>query len=126
VAIGAAGRPDAPVVPVATSTSSASQAVPLSTPPGPRLLTNAAVVLERLAVVAGVWGQTERAARLFGAAIALREAIDAPLWPIERIDYDRHVAAARSSLGEEPFAAAWAEGRTMRLEDAIALALDEA
>jgi hypothetical protein len=34
------------------------------------------------------------------------------------------VAAARASLGEETFAAAWAEGRAMTLEQAAADALE--
>jgi len=33
--------------------------------------------------------------------------------------------AARAALGEEAFAAAWAEGRAMTLEQAIAYALEE-
>jgi hypothetical protein len=43
--------------------------------------------------------------------------------PIEQANYD--LAAVRTALGEEAFAAAWAAGRAMSLEDAIALALDE-
>ena len=37
----------------------------------------------------------------------------------------RTVAAARTELGEEAFAAAWAEGRAMSMQQAIAYALDE-
>jgi predicted ATPase/class 3 adenylate cyclase len=81
--------------------------------------------LEGLAGVAADDDQAERAARLFGAADALREAIGAPLAPGERADYDRHLAAARAALGEGAFAAAWAEGRALPMEQAIALALDE-
>ncbi|MFQ5796796.1 MAG: BTAD domain-containing putative transcriptional regulator, partial [Candidatus Bipolaricaulia bacterium] len=80
--------------------------------------------LEGLAGVAGANGQPERAARLFGAAEALREAIGFPLPPSYRADYyDRNVAAVRTKLGEEAFAMAWAEGRAMTLEQAIAYAL---
>jgi hypothetical protein len=35
----------------------------------------------------------------------------------------RNLAAVRAALGEEAFAAAWAEGRAMSLEQAITLAL---
>jgi hypothetical protein len=35
------------------------------------------------------------------------------------------VAAAQAGLGDEAFAAAWAEGRAMILEQAVAYALDE-
>jgi hypothetical protein len=76
--------------------------------------------LEGFAHVAGAEGDAERAARLFGAAEALREALGAPLPPVERAHYDRSVAATRAALGEEAFAAAWAEGRALSLEQAIA------
>jgi hypothetical protein len=35
------------------------------------------------------------------------------------------VAATRASLVEAAFAAAWAEGRSLSLEEAVAFALDE-
>jgi hypothetical protein len=35
------------------------------------------------------------------------------------------VSAAHQALGEEAFAAAWAEGRAMSLEQAVAYALEE-
>jgi tetratricopeptide (TPR) repeat protein len=79
--------------------------------------------LEGLAIVAEAQGQAERAAGLFGAAEALREAISAPLPPVERADYERSVIEARAHVGEAAFAAAWTEGRTMTLEQAIAYAL---
>jgi hypothetical protein len=34
------------------------------------------------------------------------------------------MAAARAALGEEAFAAAWAEGQAMTLEEAVAYALE--
>ena len=60
-----------------------------------------------------------RALRLWGAADALREAMGTLIPPVYRADYDRSVAAARTQLGEQAFAAAWAEGRTMPLEQVI-------
>jgi hypothetical protein len=47
-----------------------------------------------------------------------------PLAPAARSDQDQAVQALRATLGEEAFAAAWAEGRAMPLEEAVALALD--
>jgi tetratricopeptide (TPR) repeat protein len=83
-----------------------------------------ALCLARLAGVAVGQGQLERAARLLGATEALLEACSARMDdPLERIDYDRNVAAARAKLGAEAFAAAWAAGRAMSLEQAIAYAL---
>jgi Tetratricopeptide repeat len=81
--------------------------------------------LEGLAAVAVAQGESERAARLFGAAEGLREAIGTPRPPAERAEHDRSVAAARAALGEEALAAAWAGGRDLSLEQAVALALQE-
>jgi predicted ATPase/uncharacterized protein HemY len=63
------------------------------------------------------------AARLFGAATALREAVGTPVPPSEQEAYRRAVCRARERLGEEAFAAAWAEGRALPLDQAIADAL---
>jgi predicted ATPase len=79
--------------------------------------------LEGVAAVAGAQGQPERAARLFGAAEALREVLAAPLPPNERADYDRSVAGVRAALDEAMFAAGWAAGRALTLEQAIVLGL---
>src|SRR5205807_9482260 len=75
--------------------------------------------VEGLAAVAVAQAQCERAARLFGAAEGLREAMGAPLPPADRAEHDRSVAAVRAALVEEAFAAAWAAGRAMPLEEAI-------
>jgi DNA-binding NarL/FixJ family response regulator len=56
------------------------------------------------------------AARLCGMAEALRETMEAPLPPVELPAYERTVATARAQLGEEAFARARAEGRSMSLE----------
>jgi hypothetical protein len=75
--------------------------------------------------VALACGRPERAARLFGTAAPVREAITAPLAPAERVIIDADLEAAYARLGEGAFASAWAEGRTMTLEQAIACALSE-
>jgi predicted ATPase/class 3 adenylate cyclase len=46
-----------------------------------------------------------------------------PIHPVYRTGYEQAVAAARSQVGEEALAAAWAEGRTMPLEQTINIAL---
>jgi hypothetical protein len=43
--------------------------------------------------------------------------------PAEGAEFDRDVAAARGQLDEQVFAAAWAEGRALPLEQAIDYAL---
>jgi predicted ATPase/DNA-binding CsgD family transcriptional regulator len=66
----------------------------------------------------------ERAARLLGAAQALRKRINAPLSASERADHDRTVEMVRGALGEKAFAAEWARGQAVTLEEALALALE--
>jgi tetratricopeptide (TPR) repeat protein len=76
--------------------------------------------LARLATVAVALGQPARAARLAGAADALAEALGVGGTTPTRVDYEPAVAAARSVLGEEVFAAAVAAGRVLPLAEAIA------
>jgi hypothetical protein len=83
-----------------------------------------AVGLGDLAAVVVALGQPLRGARLGGVAEALREALGVPLAPAARSNQDQAVQAMRAALGEEAFAAAWAEGRAMPLEEAVALALE--
>jgi predicted ATPase/DNA-binding XRE family transcriptional regulator len=102
-----------------------------------RLLAESLVVLQELGhkdiawslaglaeAVAGL-GQPARAARLFGAAEALREASGAAIFPVDRANYDGAVAVARAQLDDATFDAAWATGWAMTLEQAIAEALRE-
>src|SRR5262249_54302749 len=81
--------------------------------------------LERLAAVSVAEAYPERAARLFGAAEGLRAAMGALLPPADRAEHDRSVATARTALGEEAFAAAWAEGRALTLEAVIRVAFED-
>ena len=75
--------------------------------------------LEGLARVAVAQERMERAARLCGAAAALREDRGWPLPPAKRAEHDRTVTAARAVLGEDAFTAAWAKGHALPLEEAI-------
>jgi predicted ATPase/class 3 adenylate cyclase len=84
-----------------------------------------AEVLEHLASTAGVARQGERAARLLGAATALREALGIPQPANERADVERLVAAARAAAGEAAWAAAWAAGHALALEEVVAEELGE-
>jgi len=76
--------------------------------------------LHRFALLAASGERPERAVRLFGAAEALRTETSASLTPPQRTEYERAMAGAREALGEAGFAAAWAAGVTMRLEEAVA------
>jgi tetratricopeptide (TPR) repeat protein len=81
--------------------------------------------LDSFAVIAGAKGQGERAARLWGAAEALRKTIGATLHGTDRPDYDRSVTAVRSELDEAEWEAAFAQGRAMSAEEAAEYALGE-
>jgi hypothetical protein len=64
---------------------------------------------------------------LLSAAETLLDSIGLSLaaWPEVRTDYERYLAAVRAQLDEATFAAAWAGGCTLTLEQAIAYALSE-
>jgi len=79
--------------------------------------------LAGLGSVAALDEEPERAARLWGAAERLRQALGCRPAPAARATYERALATCRAQLGEEAFAAAWAEGQAMTLEQAIAEAL---
>jgi tetratricopeptide (TPR) repeat protein len=64
-------------------------------------------------------GQPEQAARLFGATATVRERLGTRLPPVFRAIHDPAVAAARDTLGEQSFAAAWAEGQALSVDEAI-------
>jgi predicted ATPase/class 3 adenylate cyclase len=79
-----------------------------------------------LAGAAVLAGNYERAARLFGTTAAMRDVSGTGEAARSfRVVYERDEAEARAALGEEAFAAAWATGRAMSLEQAIAFALGE-
>jgi predicted ATPase/DNA-binding CsgD family transcriptional regulator len=75
--------------------------------------------LQGLAAAVTTQSEPTWAARLWGAAEALREAIGTLIPPVYRTVYEQAVAAARTQLGERAFAAAWAEGRSMTLEQVL-------
>ncbi|HZE48305.1 MAG TPA: tetratricopeptide repeat protein [Jatrophihabitantaceae bacterium] len=85
---------------------------------------NVALALLGLAGVAAVRDAPERAARLFGAADTVIDALGAKLWPADRLDYEHHLSIAQQQLGDAEFEAARREGRALRLNQAVAYALD--
>ena len=82
--------------------------------------------LEGLAAVAAAEQQPGRAGRLWGAAAAVRHAIDDPLQSTDAVIYERWLAPARAHVGDGSWQAAVAEGRAMSLEQAVLYALEEA
>jgi predicted ATPase/DNA-binding CsgD family transcriptional regulator len=81
--------------------------------------------LAAMAGPVGAKGQPERAARLLGASEALLEAMGVDFQPADRFAVDRYRVAVRRQLDDATFEAAWAEGRAMSLEQAVAYALGE-
>jgi predicted ATPase/DNA-binding SARP family transcriptional activator len=84
-----------------------------------------ALCLEGLAGTAVRAGRPEVAARLFGAAEELRQALGGvPMWPAHRVDYERNLASLRAALPAATLAAAWAAGRALPTDTALALAIE--
>jgi non-specific serine/threonine protein kinase len=81
------------------------------------------MVFSTMAAVLVEHGQFERAARLFGAEHALRNTIGYVVGDRWRPVHERDLASARAALGDEAFAAAWAEGEAMTREQAVAYVL---
>jgi DNA-binding CsgD family transcriptional regulator len=83
--------------------------------------------LEGLACYAASGEEVQRAARLFGVAQALREALGYQQSPKERSLREPYLAVARSRLGEAAWDTAFAEGQAMSFEEAVeyALSVDE-
>jgi predicted ATPase/transcriptional regulator with XRE-family HTH domain len=79
--------------------------------------------LDWLGAVEAAQGEPVRAARLFGAAEAQWQAIGAIRYTPDLQAYERDVASVRTQLDEPAFAAAWAEGRALTLDQALAHAL---
>ena len=63
------------------------------------------------------------AARLLGKSDELREETGEPRPPVD-VSYEQAAAAAVDALGQERFDAAYAAGRALSLDDAVALALE--
>lgn len=88
------------------------------------LLTIITMGLEGLAIIAAMKQQPGRAARLGGAAEALREATDERRWVAFQSAYDDALAAARMQVPDADWTIAWAVGRAMTASEALAEALE--
>jgi non-specific serine/threonine protein kinase len=81
--------------------------------------------LEKLACVAVARGTPERSARLGGTASAIRDAIGAPVLPVDQADVESMVRASRAALGNAAFSAGWDAGRSLSAEEVIQEVLAE-
>jgi len=79
--------------------------------------------LENVAFLDVERGLVDRAARLLGAAEAIRETARAPMSWEEEPEYRRYVGAVRSRLQAPAFEHAWAAGRALSQSAAVAEAL---
>jgi hypothetical protein len=79
--------------------------------------------LDGLACISAAEGASERAARLFGAAEVLGEALGSEHMPEEDALRAPYLAMASSQLDEISWEEAWAEGRAMSMDQAIEYAL---
>ncbi|MCA1645524.1 MAG: tetratricopeptide repeat protein [Chloroflexi bacterium] len=79
--------------------------------------------LAGFAHIAALQGEPRRAVRLGGAAATQTESSSTPLIPLFEALLAEGLEMARRALGEEAYAAAWAEGRLLSVEDAVAEAL---
>jgi predicted ATPase/DNA-binding SARP family transcriptional activator/Tfp pilus assembly protein PilF len=81
--------------------------------------------LEGLAALAATPNSARQAGRLLGAATRLREEIGAPIPDVDRPGHQRSLAIVREVLGGADSAGAFAAGRAIPLDMAIAQALDD-
>jgi non-specific serine/threonine protein kinase len=78
-------------------------------------------VLEGTALAAARWNRSEDAARLLGAAEALRDHLGTPVAvEPDRVAHQRAIAAISATLEAQGFDKAWSRGRRMGLSEAIA------
>ena len=78
-----------------------------------------AMTIEALASVKVAQGDSTNAALLYGTAHKIREALGAPLPPVDQTAYDSAIAVTREQLGEPLFAELWANAETRSVEDVV-------
>ncbi len=79
-------------------------------------------ILECIAALGGDAGSHPEAARLFGAAAAVRQRTGEVRFQIFQAGYEASLAALRDAMGEEDFDCGWAEGVALSTDEAIAYA----
>jgi DNA-binding CsgD family transcriptional regulator len=76
-------------------------------------------ILAGLAIAGESWGE---GVRLAAAASAWRDASGCRMWPIDERRLGADLDLARMAMGDEAWAAAWAEGQGLGLDEAVAYA----
>ena len=70
-------------------------------------------------------GDPSRAARLYASASVVAERVSSSPMPSRRADPVKPIADVEAALPEDVFAEAWAQGRSMTLDEAVFYALHE-
>jgi hypothetical protein len=83
------------------------------------------VSVESMAAEFARGGDALRAVRLFGAGDATWQAMRMVRPPFRAPDYDEHLQAVRTELGDAEFLQAWNEGRALDATQVFSAALDE-
>jgi predicted ATPase/DNA-binding XRE family transcriptional regulator len=86
----------------------------------------AAACLAAFGALALARGDLAASARLFGASEAACESIRTPLMNMDEVEVRRNTAILRQRMDPAALAAAWAEGRAMTLDEAVACARADA
>ena len=83
--------------------------------------------LAGFASIIGTTGKPEQAVQLFGTVEALLESIGMAgrMDPSDQKEFDHYVAVVRAQLDDAAFTQAWAKGRAMTMDQAIAFAMEE-
>lgn len=79
-------------------------------------------VLECLARIAAANGSHQYAARILGAAAAIRRQAGQVRFPVYDAGVGAAIAVVRDAMGENDFEAAWTEGAALSIEESIAYA----
>ncbi len=87
-----------------------------------RFLPDVAQSLDALASIAARQESAPEAARLYGAADALRRSLGMVRFPVDEAEHEQFINGLAVQCGEEAFAAAFAEGVALSVDDAVAYA----
>jgi predicted ATPase/tetratricopeptide (TPR) repeat protein len=101
----------------AMANAAMNEALRLAQVVGPRLLVAAS--MEGLAGLLAAQGHAQLAVRLLAAAAALRAQMGAPVRPADQADLEHALATARAALGDDTFAAVWAEAQALPLDQVL-------
>jgi hypothetical protein len=80
--------------------------------------------LECFGFIALAQTEYERAVQLFAAANALRDKSGTPMTPDEQAYFDEQLNGLRTKMDLTTFESAWSKGHSMRMEQAIELAVE--